>query len=78
MRSPNEGRGAGAKDWLVGASICGITGASIFGGGGGGGNGGLNCDPPGGMNCAEAAFANTSAAKTAEMMTDPGFMADMS
>ena len=55
-----------------------MTGASIFGGGGGGGSGGLNCDPPGGMNCAEAALANTSVAKTAEMMNDAGFIGDMS
>jgi len=29
---------------------------------GGGGSGGLNCDPPGGMTCAEAAPANSTAA----------------
>jgi hypothetical protein len=47
-----EGRTVGCAG---GASICGTTGASIFGGGNGGGGGGLNCDAPGGSICADAA-----------------------
>jgi hypothetical protein len=66
IRSPNEPRSDG---WTVGcdggASICGITGTSIFGGGGGGNGGGLNCDAPGGSICAEAVFTTTRAMRTA-------------
>jgi hypothetical protein len=52
------------EGWTVGcdggASICGTTGTSIFGGGNGGGGGGLNCDAPGGSICADATFPATS------------------
>src|ERR1700733_7980620 len=66
IRSPKEPRSDG---WTVGceggASICGTTGTSIFGGGGGGSGGGLNCDAPGGSICADAVFTTTRAATTA-------------
>jgi hypothetical protein len=47
-----------------GASICGTTGTSIFGGGNGAGGGGLNCDAPGGRICADATSAAASGKAT--------------
>ncbi len=79
MRSPNEPR---CKPWTCGtgsgASICGIAGTSILGGGGGGGTGGLNCEPPGGMNCAEAVVTAISAHSTAPIKIDDLFIDPMS
>jgi len=82
IRSPKELRSDG---WTVGcdggASICGTTGTSIFGGGGGGSGGGLNCDAPGGSICAEAVFTTTRAAITApakSVSIDLHVMDDMS
>jgi hypothetical protein len=55
IRSLNEPRGEASTLGGDGsASICGTVGTSIFGGGGGAGGGGLNCDAPGGRNCADA------------------------
>jgi hypothetical protein len=52
-RSLNEPRPDGATAGCDGgASICGTTGTSIFGGGNGASGGGLNCDAPGGSICA--------------------------
>src|SRR6267142_1489015 len=57
IRSPKEPRPDGSTVGCDGgASICGTTGTSIFGGGGGGSGGGLNCDAPGGRICADAVF----------------------
>ena len=78
IRSLKEGRGAGAKVWRSGASICGTTGGSILGGGSGGGGGGLNWDAPGGSICAEAASPKASAATTAQIRIDNRFMEDIS
>ncbi len=78
MRSLKDGRGAGAWFWRAGASICGMTGGSIFGGGGGGGSGGLNGDQPGGMTCAEAAPAKISAEASTPTTIDRCFMEGMS
>jgi hypothetical protein len=65
IRSLKEPRPDG---WTIGcdggASICGTTGTSIFGGGNGGGGGGLNCDAPGCSICADATFAATSGKTT--------------
>jgi hypothetical protein len=64
-----------------GASICGTTGTSIFGGGNGGSGGGLNCDAPGGSICAEAVFTTTRAAitvPTQSVTIDFGIIHDMS
>src|SRR5258708_38241738 len=51
-----------------------MTGASILGGGGGGGSGGLSSDPPGGIPCANAAFAVSSAAIIAQTRFADRFM----
>jgi len=79
MRSPNEPR---CNPWTFGtgsvASIFGIAGTSIFGGGGGGGSGGLNCEPPGGMDCANAVFTAISAHSTAATGIDDLFIEPMS
>ena len=46
--------------------------------GGGGGGSGLNCDPPGGMICADAALPAASAAATTQTKSDIRFMEEMS
>jgi hypothetical protein len=82
IRSLNEPRPDGSTVGCDGgASICGTTGTSIFGGGKGGGGGGLNCDAPGGSICAEAGFTTTRAAITVPMQSvtiDFRFIDDMS
>jgi hypothetical protein len=82
MRSPKELRSDGDTVGCDGgASICGTTGTSIFGGGKGGSGGGLNCDAPGGSICAEAVFTTTRATITAPMQSgtiDFRFIDDMS
>jgi hypothetical protein len=82
IRSPKEPRSDGATVGCDGgASICGTTGTSIFGGGGGGSGGGLNCDAPGGSICAEAGFTTTRAAiaaPTRSVTIDFGIIDDMS
>jgi hypothetical protein len=44
----------------------------------GAGSGGLNSDPPGGITCANAAFAATSAAIIVQIKIDDRFIEDMS
>jgi hypothetical protein len=81
IRSLKEPRPDG---WTVGcdggASICGTTGTSIFGGGNGAGGGGLNCDAPGGRICADAMFPATrgKAAQTQNVTIDIRLMSGMS
>ena len=78
MRSLNEPRGETAIEGCDGgASICGIAGTSIFGGGSGAGSGGLNCEPPGGINCCAEAVPGASSTK-ARQMTIGILMANMS
>jgi hypothetical protein len=78
MRSLKEGRGADRALGRDATPICGIAGTSILGDGGGGGGGGLNCDPPGGMSCADATFAAANAAATTQTKSDIRFMEEMS
>ena len=76
--SLKEGRGAGAEFCRIGASICGTTGTAILGGGGGAGGGGLNGEPPGGIVCANAAFAAISAATITPNRIENRLIANMS
>jgi hypothetical protein len=81
IRSPKEPRPDG---WTAGcdggASICGTTGTSILGGGNAAGGGGLNCDAPGGSNCADTTFPVTSgkAMQTQNVTIDIRLMSGMS
>ena len=47
-----------------------MAGTSIFGGGGGAGGGGLNCELPGGRNCANALPALSAKMTTPQYIKD--------